>query len=695
MEYNAEEFKMLANRKAKNIWFTLILILSLSFFSYMQQGIVSPLFFALFMAIAWLPYIFGIIILKTKGMTVEYYKNIVGVGYGFLYLYVLCCTSSILSFIYIFPVISMLIIYKDRNFMVRCGVSNVIAVILSGFTRYFYFGMTTAEDVSSYFLQLSCIILCYICYIVSINHLTRSDGALTNSIKKQLNTVVDTVEKVKVASNSIVDGVTVVRELEDENINGANEVVKSMEMLMENNNVLHGTTKSSIDMTGQINQQVENVASLITQMVKVMNASTQRAEASSTELNHVAETTNEMAVLSEQVDKILHEFKDEFERVKEETGTISGINQQTNLLALNASIEAARAGEAGKGFAVVADEIRNLSEETKTSSESIIKALDNLENTSNKMMESISKTLELIGITIDKVTDVNKSVSGIATDSVELGKNINVIDSAMKDVEKSNKNMVDNMGQVEMIMETMTNGINIANDTTKVMLSKYEESSRNVNKIESVVNGMMEELGIGGFMGIQDIMPDMRCLLKPEDSDDVCSATVVKRNDMQIWVDITNGNFDKTHNMKKHRLQVIVNNVLYNWSNVDAKQEKDSNFVVLTVQSSPEIINRRKYPRISFTDACTITRIDNGIKYEGNMVNISANGFAFSVNSKDFAETKDVKVFVSVPSFPVVEARMLSGIIIRSSNNDGMYIVGCRMPEDNNQIQDYVEKNIA
>ena len=54
-----------------------------------------------------------------------------------------------------------------------------------------------------------------------------------------------------------------------------------------------------------------------------------------------------------EVDHILHDFKSEFEMVKEETGTIDNISSQTNLLALNASIEAARAGEADKSFAVV------------------------------------------------------------------------------------------------------------------------------------------------------------------------------------------------------------------------------------------------------------------------------------------------------------------------------------------------------
>ena len=87
-----------------------------------------------------------------------------------------------------------------------------------------------------------------------------------------------------------------------------------------------------------------------------------------------------------------------FDNVKEETGTIKQITSQTNLLALNASIEAARAGDAGRGFAVVADEIRNLSEGTQTSSTSIMDALSNLEGTSDRMTQAITRTLELIAV---------------------------------------------------------------------------------------------------------------------------------------------------------------------------------------------------------------------------------------------------------------------------------------------------------
>ena len=60
------------------------------------------------------------------------------------------------------------------------------------------------------------------------------------------------------------------------------------------------------------------------------------------------------------------------------------------------------------------------------------------------------------------------------------------------------------------------------------MLSKYEESARNVDKIENVVGAMMEKLGVGGFMGIQDIKQGMYCTIRQlyQESQLIQKATV-------------------------------------------------------------------------------------------------------------------------------------------------------------------------
>ena len=101
-----------------------------------------------------------------------------------------------------------------------------------------------------------------------------------------------------------------------------------------------------------------------------------------------------------------------------------------------------------------------------------MEALARLEDISEKMLVAISETVELIQLNMQKVTHVNQSVTDITNDATSLGANIKVVDDAVKEVESSNKILVDNMKQVYDIMEVMTGSINIAEDTTQALLRK-------------------------------------------------------------------------------------------------------------------------------------------------------------------------------------------------------------------------------
>ena len=427
-----------------------------------------------------------------------------------------------------------------------------------------------------------------------------------------------------------------------------------------------------------------------------MNESADHANESSGELSRVAETTMLMAKLSDEVETILSEFQKEFERVKTEVSTIESINSQTNLLALNASIEAARAGDAGKGFAVVADEIRNLSTETQESSSRIMSALANLGTTSVKMTDSIGQTVNLIQETSEKVAVVNESVSGIAKDAAELEQHLSVIDSAMQDVKESNHQMVSNMEGICNVMNAMTDSIGSADGATKTMLNKYDESSRNVNKIETVVQNMMEKLGVGGFMGIQDVKPQMHCVLvRKGETREEYHGKVVRQSGSELWLQMDREALGSIREKTPYDIQIVVDNVLYNWTDVLANVENEQGRDVchLVVKTTPVIANRRKYPRMPIANSCTITRKDTDKTYCGKMVNVSANGFAFAAASDDFAELKGTQLVLDIPDFPVKEERTMEGVVIRSTDNHGEYIVGCRMPEDSPAIQKYVNDN--
>ena len=494
------------------------------------------------------------------------------------------------------------------------------------------------------------------------------------------------------ASNSIMEGVNVVRELASENKHGADVVVLSMNELTDNNENLQNRTNSSLDMTTDIKAQVQHVADMIERMVELTGESGQHAQVSYSDLQGLIKTTETMSQLSTDVENVLLDFKNEFERVKTETGTIEEISNQTNLLALNASIEAARAGEAGKGFAVVAEQIRTLSTETKSSSGQIREALIRLEETSSKMTASMEETLQLIQLTLEKVTQTGQSIGKITEDSSMLGEHIQAIDSAMKEVESSNLQLVDNMGQVSQTVEKMTACINDSDETSKRMVSKYAETASNINNIEDVVGALMGELGIGGFMGVEDIQPGMKARVAFGNESDmkIYHGEIKSQNEKGVWITLN----DKIELSKqeKCKLQVTVRNVLYSWDTSEIiADDKNAGSYFIKVNSRPKINNRRKYPRIDIKNTCTITIKDSGKVLKGKMDNISANGFAFVLEDDVFFENKGVEISVKIDNFALRAHDVLDGRVIRCTNNEGIYFVGCQMPEDNYYIMEYVE----
>lgn len=700
-EYDESFFRAKANKRAGITWLALIFIATIYYGIKTKNGEIARGYFIAFTVVGWVTYITGYIVSMIKGKAAKEYKWVLGICYLLFYAVIAWTALDKISYIFILPLLSILILYKDPKFIKMIMWFTLFVLISSNIYKGVAKGMMDFVASEECALQFA-IVLCYFaCTNMAIRHLVESDGALTGSIESELAQVVQTVEQVKDASNSIVDGVTVVRELADENKQGANNVVKDMGTLAKNNGILNDKTVSSIEMTKVIDTQVKDVSDLMEEFSKLIEKSVEHADLSADELTEVVEITNRMSALSSKIETILETFKKEFENVKQETSTIEGITSQTNLLALNASIEAARAGEAGKGFAVVADQIRSLSSGTQDSSNSIMEALSHLEATSDEMLQSITETVELIQLNIEKVSTVNKSVSDITSDATSLGDNIKVVDSAVKQVENSNETLTANMNQVGEIMQIMTESINNAEQTTKTMLSKYEASAKSATDIESVVGELMEELGIGGFMNVSDIKSGMKFRMVIEDQTNAkeeYTGEVVDRKDNNVYININNrAAFDDKRRNLKCSFNAVVDNVLYCWNGIAIHNVKagEKGQFKLTIDTNPQVYNRRKYPRMPLDNKCTISVDGTDITYYGHMVNISANGFAFSVNDSSFENMKGKNIVIEIDNFDVIKDKEIQGCIIRCSNDEGNYIVGCRMPEDSNEIKDYVNKNYS
>ncbi|HYE82435.1 MAG TPA: ABC transporter substrate-binding protein [Clostridia bacterium] len=180
--------------------------------------------------------------------------------------------------------------------------------------------------------------------------------------------------------------------------------------------------------------------------------------------------------------------------INEMLDVIKDIADNTNLLSLNASIEAARAGEAGRGFAVVAQEVKKLAQRSVDSikyinttineiNESVVKALDSMDKTIDKVKEGtdISKNTMEVFNTIIKAVDNNSSVSDeINTAITKQTANLEVVVNSTHEMSRTFEKLITTVEQAVLYTQF-----------TKTSLESLQNTASDLkNSTVKLVDGM-------------------------------------------------------------------------------------------------------------------------------------------------------------------------------------------------------------
>lgn len=148
------------------------------------------------------------------------------------------------------------------------------------------------------------------------------------------------------------------------------------------------------------------------------------------------QTKSTIDITSNIVDEI-ENLADKSMRIHSIINIINEISNQTNLLSLNASIEAARAGEVGKGFAVVASEIRNLSEQIKNQINDIQDIVENIQSGTKKLTITAKEAGDVMLLqenavkdTTDSYDQINQSIDQLMICFQNISNDVSGIDVA-------------------------------------------------------------------------------------------------------------------------------------------------------------------------------------------------------------------------------------------------------------------------
>ena len=187
--------------------------------------------------------------------------------------------------------------------------------------------------------------------------------------------------------------------------------------------------------------------------------------------NHVASSMEELQLKAKEVQQI--------------TEVIFTISKQTNLLALNASIESARAGEAGRGFAVVADQIRNLSDETRQSTEKIALIVEELNNNAQEATAIVQTSIDAMNQQNEKVENASDGFNEVQSHITTLAQCVNDIGTKIENLVQLNHNIMDNI-------KILADSSQSVSASAKDVQFQSEENQVKANQAKEILGNVQE-----------------------------------------------------------------------------------------------------------------------------------------------------------------------------------------------------------
>lgn len=157
----AQKYNKYKHQQTNLCWCIINIVLNIAYLIEVIKGLRDVEYFITFCVVNWSPWIIFNICrrwLKVPDFTLEY---VAGIGYLFFYIFVMATSSTMMTFCYIFPMLTILTVYAN-NVLNTVVMSLAVAINLGASLARLslYSEQTVALDVTNVEIQIACILLC-------------------------------------------------------------------------------------------------------------------------------------------------------------------------------------------------------------------------------------------------------------------------------------------------------------------------------------------------------------------------------------------------------------------------------------------------------------------------------------------------------------------------------------------------------
>jgi len=419
----------------------------------------------------------------------EVMKYITLIGYLIIYTIALTTTKTSLTFVYIFPIMLMYVLYFNLRLTIY-SYSYVLFINVAVIGYKIFTGNVNRFSSTELTIQFAAVVLFGIAIILSTKLSNEFNFSKINSIKSQ-----------QQKQEEIIANILKAADIMEANAKELQKFMGNFSMSMKQvsaaiNEISKGAQETSDNMTQQaissekISELIEITSKLSLKMGELSKNSAEDVRLGLEIVNRLSEKSIIVNEQSQKVEELILDLKEKTSEILGITSIISGISAQTNLLSLNASIEAARAGESGKGFAVVADEIRQLADQSKQSSAQISTIIDDLNTKVIECFNQIESTKAANVEQNENIRNTKMVYDNINSNTNQLFSNIEEVNYKISTIVESNNQIKESISRIASVSQQTAASSEEANTMACENMAGAGELMNKINEILEIAEQM-------------------------------------------------------------------------------------------------------------------------------------------------------------------------------------------------------------